>query len=159
VLNARDRLALLKMLDALEPSPDGISVAFTLAPLWTDSEDYRLGWMACASEIKSVLLPMLGFAREYWDRRRKSMSKASAAGRAKRLALGMCAVATCDQRATDGDRCEAHANARRDAVAQRNQERRDRARAALADRARLQSLRPERWCDADKDEDGDGGAA
>jgi len=154
VLSAIDRLTFLKMLDALEPPSDGISVAFTLAPLWTDSEDYRLGWMACVSEIKSVLLPMLGFAREYWDRRRKRASAGSMAGRAKRLALGMCAVATCDQRATDGDRCGPHADARRDAVAQRNRERRDRVREAVSDRARLGSLRPERWSDADKDEDG-----
>ncbi|HWU88945.1 MAG TPA: hypothetical protein VN253_16880 [Kofleriaceae bacterium] len=92
MLNAHERLALLKMLDALEPSPDGVSVAFTLSPTWRDSEDYRMGWEACVSEIKSVLLPMLGFAREFWEAKRKRMTEATMARQQKRRELGMCAV-------------------------------------------------------------------
>ncbi|HWU91466.1 MAG TPA: hypothetical protein VN253_29565 [Kofleriaceae bacterium] len=147
MLSAIERRALLKMLDALEPPADGVSVTFTLAPIWRDSEDYRMGWMACVSEIKSVLLPMLGFAREYWDRRRKAHSKDMSKRRQARIDAGMCEVWTCQEPATDGTMCGPHADKRRDRVAQQVRERRDRNLAALTDRARLQSLRPKRWSD------------
>ena len=99
------------------------------------------------SEIKSVLLPILGFAREFWAKRRAAINKASNARRRARIDAGMCEVWTCEKRATDGTMCRPHADTRRDQVGQRVRERRDRTSEAVADRARLGSLRPERWID------------
>ena len=131
------RLEILEFLDGLEPPTDGISPVFTLAPTHLDSADYRLGWEACVSEIKGYFLPILGFTREYWAERRKRTSRGILDRRQRRIEIGMCVVATCDERATEGQRCARHAAARRAELVQQGQERRDRVALAIKDRDRL----------------------
>lgn len=107
-LNRELRLELLQFLDGLTPASAGpVPSTLTLAPTGADSDDYRMGWEACLSEVKGYLLPLVGFVREAW--RHGLPPRAAVDWRQRRIAIGMCIVATCDARAVEGARCGKHA--------------------------------------------------
>lgn len=136
-MNARLRGQILEFLDGLEPPVDRVSPVFMLAPTHLDSADYRLGWEACASECKGFFLPIVGFTREYWRERRERATRDKLEFRQRRHDCGMCTVATCDARATDGERCAKHASEHRANASRRQRERRDRIRSANENQGRL----------------------
>jgi len=107
-LNRELRLEILRFLAGLTPGPAAPGAApIVLAPTAADSDDYRMGWEACLAEVKGYFLPLIGFVREAW--RRGLPPRAAVDWRQRRIAIGMCIVATCDARAVDGTRCGKHA--------------------------------------------------
>ncbi len=117
-LNRELRLEILRFLAGLTPGPAAPSAAtVTLAPTSADSDDYRMGWEACLAEVKGYLLPLVGFVREAW--RRGLPPRAAVDWRQRRIAIGMCIVATCDARAVEGARCGKHAAGHRAAQCSR----------------------------------------
>lgn len=137
-LNRELRLEILRFLDGLEPSLDGITPSmFTLAPTHLDPEAYRLGWEACSSEVKGFFFPILGFTAEYWADRRRRAGRDAMSRRKRRIDAGMCVVLTCGERATEGQRCAKHAAADRAYRKEREQERSDRVALGVENRRRL----------------------